>query len=169
MPETISLDRLGLQVAGPLANAPENSDYLLVETSKLRCFTVAGYNVFALSEAEAVGAVLMHKLPYASCQSLLLECPRILEDAQCLEVPAVNALGDSVQVISDLDARDPSTMPTYLVVFKDLERGQLNTSSEDDESDRVYQAARTVYEAVGLVLLKNPQLTYDDVLDHMEV
>lgn len=164
----VTLDRLGLEVAVRLT-ANESPRYLLVETAKLQNFRIAGYSVNALSEAEAVGAVLMTHLPDTSCAELGLDGPRIIEQAQLRQVPVVTEQGLSAEGESDLESTDPHSAPSYLVVFKDIKPGQLNKTDESEDDDRVYCGARTIYEAVGLVLLQSPSLTYDAVLDHMEV
>lgn len=57
--------------------------------------------------------------------------------------------------------------PTYLVVFHANKAHLLTTS--DPNGDRISVGAVTVAEAVGKVLMENPQLSYADVLDHMEI
>lgn len=57
--------------------------------------------------------------------------------------------------------------PTYLVIVH-VEKAHLLTTS-DPNGDRISVGAITLPEAVGKVLMENPQLRYDDILDHMEV
>lgn len=57
--------------------------------------------------------------------------------------------------------------PTFLVVVKPEKAALLTTS--DPNGDRIAVGAATVEGAVGWVLMHNPGLRYEDVLDHMEV
>lgn len=54
--------------------------------------------------------------------------------------------------------------PTYLVVFN-----QPIEKPDDENGDRLYIAANSIEEAVGYALIANPTLTYNDIVDHMEV
>lgn len=57
--------------------------------------------------------------------------------------------------------------PTYLIVVHQDKARLLATS--DPNEDRIHVGAVTLAEAVGKVLMANPRLSYDDILDHMEV
>ena len=53
---------------------------------------------------------------------------------------------------------------SYLIVFKT--EGLL---TRDPRDDRICVGGLSLAEAIGRVLMANPSLTYNDVLDHMEV
>ena len=61
------------------------------------------------------------------------------------------------------------SVPTFLVVAKQEAKDRLDWVSEDGNGDRAYLGAKSVEEAVGIFLMKNPRLSYNDILDHMEV
>ncbi|GAB3644794.1 hypothetical protein [Ramlibacter alkalitolerans] len=58
-------------------------------------------------------------------------------------------------------------VPTFLIVVRPEKAHLLAT--DDPNGDRVALGARSIFEAVGRVLVDNPHLCYDDILDHMEV
>lgn len=53
---------------------------------------------------------------------------------------------------------------TYLVVFN-----QPISDAGDENGDRMYVMAVDVDHAIGIALRLNPTLTYNDIVDHMEV
>lgn len=146
----------------------ETLTFAELRPNQLSTFSLQGFTFKALSDAEAVGIVLMDELPAFSCAELGLDCERLLHDSMTRLMPVTLEDGTEAEVPWSLT--DPALLaytPAYLVVFKDLQPGQLST--DDENGDRVTVSARSYIEAVGLVLLRNPQLCYDDVLDHMEV
>lgn len=160
-----ALDHLAIQVPVYIGNHFEFAELL---PGNLSTFALQGHTFKALSDAEAVGIVLMDALPSATCAELGLDCERMLRDSIRRELPVRISDGTEASAVWDLtDERLQEATPTYLVVFKGIQPGQLVT--DDDQGDRVMLQARSVTEAIGLVLLRNPQLCYDQVLDHMEV
>lgn len=68
-----------------------------------------------------------------------------------------------------MDGKD-EPLPTWLIVVHPHKKHLLTiTDPLADNDDRVYIGARSIEEAIGYVLMQNPELTYNDVLDHMEV
>ena len=162
-----ALDHSTLELPVRYGPTPLDVVWLPVVREQLPTFNVLGHRIRAVSEAEAVGAVLMDERPDASCESLGLDCQRILAASMKAELPVRDAKGAVIESVSDLLDADPNMYgPDYLVVFKNVKPGTLVT--DDENGDRIYVSARTVTEAVGLALLRNPKLCYDDVLDHME-
>lgn len=77
-------------------------------------------------------------------------------------VPVRTKHGDVVY----LPVADDET-PTFLIVVNEDKAAFLETS--DPNGDRIAVGAVTIAEAVGKVLMDNPRLSYNDILDHMEV
>lgn len=67
-----------------------------------------------------------------------------------------------VPILCSLESADDD--PTYLIVFK-----QPISNAHVENVDRLYIEAHCIEEAVGIALMQNPTLTYNDILDHMEV
>lgn len=163
-----ALDHYALEFQVRTGPGALETEFCPLAPELLPTFTVQGHSFKAVSEAEAVGAVLMDALPAAKCAELGIDCERVLKDALLRELPVRLPDGSSADVRSNLASDEHREVATYLVVFKDPKPGTLTTTDPVD-NDRLWVGARTVTEAVGIALLSNPQLAYDDVLDHMEV
>ena len=57
--------------------------------------------------------------------------------------------------------------PTFQVIVEPGKEALLATP--DPNGDRVYVGATSLAEAIGAVLMANPELRYADVLEHLEV
>ncbi|MCC5611964.1 hypothetical protein LC612_35840 [Nostoc sp. CHAB 5834] len=58
-------------------------------------------------------------------------------------------------------------LPSFLIVVKRENLHKLSTPWTDE--DRCIISAVSVHEALGRVFEANPALSYDDILDHMEI
>lgn len=78
-----------------------------------------------------------------------------------LDVPVKTAEGQ----VEWLPVADDETS-TFQIIVKSEKADLLDT--EDPNGDRIYVGALSLEEAVGKVLMENPNLSYNDILDHFE-
>ena len=57
--------------------------------------------------------------------------------------------------------------PTWLIIVHPSKASLLKT--EDPNGDRIALGGVTIAEAVGRVLMEHPELSYNDIIEHMEI